>query len=112
MRTLALALVRAQTHRVHMWRAPTAWTRRRSLYGQCIFSTKTSASTALADELVAATKTPQFAASALQLQAAFNSTQATFEAAYWAATAAGTCTDCSCQDPHTMHSQPAIKQRP
>ena len=66
-----------------------------SLYGQCIFSTKTSASTALADELAAGTKTPQFAANALQLQAAFNSTQAAFEAAYWNASAAGTYTHCS-----------------
>lgn len=61
----------------------------RSLYGQCVFSQKVKANTDLADELLAATKSPQFAANALQLQASFNSTILPYETEYWATTAAG-----------------------
>ena len=61
----------------------------RSLFGQCIFSTKTASSTALSEEVYAASLTPQFAANALALQASFNATQLAFETAYFAATAAG-----------------------
>jgi hypothetical protein len=61
----------------------------RSLYGQCIFSQKVKANTDLADELLAATKSPQFAANALQLQASFNSAILPYETEYWATTAAG-----------------------
>ncbi|BDA42288.1 hypothetical protein COCOBI_03-1750 [Coccomyxa sp. Obi] len=62
----------------------------RSLYGQCIFSTKTAASTALADELLAAAKTPLFAANALKLQADFNKTLLDYETTYWNLTSVGT----------------------
>lgn len=60
-----------------------------SLYGQCIFSTKTAASTALADELLAAAKSPLFAASALKLQADFNKTLLDYETTYWNLTSVG-----------------------
>ena len=61
----------------------------RTLYGRCIFSTKTAASTALADELYAASKTAEFAANALALQDLFNTSILPFESAYFNATAAG-----------------------
>ena len=62
---------------------------RRSLYGQCIFSQKTSANTALSDELLAATKSPQFAANALLLRPSFNATILPYETEYFATTTAG-----------------------
>ena len=61
----------------------------RTLYGRCIFSTRTAASTALADELYAATRTAQFAANALALQGHFNSSILPFETDYFGATTAG-----------------------
>ena len=61
----------------------------RSLYGQCIFSQKVKANTDLADELLTATRSPQFAANALQLQASFNATILAYETEYWTTTAAG-----------------------
>ena len=61
----------------------------RSLYGQCIFSQKTSANTALSDELLAATRSPQFAANALLLQPSFNATILPYETEYFATTTAG-----------------------
>ncbi len=60
-----------------------------SLYGQCVFSTKTAANTALADELLAAAKTPLFAANALKLQADFNKTLLDYETSYWNLTSIG-----------------------
>ncbi|EIE20765.1 hypothetical protein COCSUDRAFT_43682 [Coccomyxa subellipsoidea C-169] len=62
----------------------------RSLYGQCIFSTKTAASTELADEVLAAAKTPLFAESIIKLQADFNRTLLDYETIYWNLTAVGT----------------------
>lgn len=61
----------------------------RSLYGQCIFSMKTAANTALADELIAATRSPQYAASAAGLQNTFNQTILPYETAYWNTTTQG-----------------------
>ncbi|KAK9901676.1 hypothetical protein WJX75_007959 [Coccomyxa subellipsoidea] len=61
----------------------------RSLYGQCVFSSKTAANTALADEVLAAAKTPLFAANVLKLQADFNATLLAYETTYWNLTAAG-----------------------
>ena len=61
----------------------------RSLYGKCIFSHRTTANTDLSDELIAATKSSQFAANALKLQASFNATNLAYETAYWDATTAG-----------------------
>lgn len=61
----------------------------RSLYGQCIFSQKVKANTDLADEFLAATKSPQFAANAVQLQASFNASVLAYETQYWATTTAG-----------------------
>ena len=61
----------------------------RSLYGKCVFSHKTKANTDLSDELIAATKTSQFAANALQLQASFNTTNLAYETTYWNLMTAG-----------------------
>lgn len=61
-----------------------------SLYGQCIFSMKTAANTALADEIIAATQSPQYAASAAGLQNTFNQTILPYETAYWNTTTQGT----------------------
>ena len=47
------------------------------------------ASTALSDELLAATRTPEFAANARALQGYFNSSILPFESAYFGATATG-----------------------
>lgn len=60
-----------------------------ALYGKCIFTTRISGDTALADELIAASKTPTFAANALRLQSIFNSTLLGPETAYWNATSTG-----------------------
>jgi hypothetical protein len=62
---------------------------RRSLYGKCVFSTKTDGDTALSDELIAASETPLFAQNVLALQAAFNATILPYETAYWNATSIG-----------------------
>ena len=61
----------------------------RSLYGKCVFSHRTKANTDLSDELIAATKTSQFAANALKLQASFNATNLAYETTYWNLTTAG-----------------------
>jgi hypothetical protein len=54
-----------------------------------------AASTQLADELLAATESRQFAANALALQGLFNSTILPFETQYFAATAAGVLAHCA-----------------
>lgn len=50
---------------------------------------KTAANTALADEIIAATQSPQYAASAAGLQNTFNQTILPYETAYWNTTTQG-----------------------
>ncbi|CAL8467166.1 g6702 [Coccomyxa elongata] len=60
------------------------------LYGSCIFTAHSKATLSLADELISATRTPQFAANIAALATDFEKTIAPYETEYFAAMSNGT----------------------
>lgn len=63
----------------------------RRLYGNCVFTAHTKATLDLADELLSATRTPQFAANIAPLAGDFERTIAPYESAYFGAMSNGEC---------------------
>ncbi len=61
----------------------------RRLYGNCIFTAHSKATLGLADELIAATRTPQFTANIAALATDFEKTIAPYETEYFAAMSNG-----------------------
>ncbi len=61
----------------------------RRLYGKCIFTAHSKAPLGLADELISATRTPQFAGNIAALTADFEKTIAPYENKYFAAMSNG-----------------------